>query len=94
MRVFLMTALVIFSAEAFSWSGIDKRSGTKIEIDSGNRPEKGVTIEVHDYQDGTYHDVEIKSIITKNKVLELRVYDLNTDKERIFDMVPQGRLDK
>ena len=77
-----LSVLLVIRQEALSWSGYDYAKGTFVEIESGNLVREGETIEVYDYDEGEYRDMEVEDIQGN----ELEVTDSYTGESRTFDM--------
>jgi hypothetical protein len=71
---------------SFAWDGVDSETGESVEIGKGNLVRRGLDIEVYDYSDGTYHDVEVQSIQRGFGSVDVEVYDYNTGMFRTFEM--------
>jgi len=77
----LLTA-TLSTANSLAWDGYDYNTGNYIEIGSGNLVRGGNEIEIYDYADGTYKDVEVQGMNGN----ELEVYDYDTGEYRYLDM--------
>jgi hypothetical protein len=82
LTIILSAALSLFSVNSFAWEGYDYNTGNYIEIGSGNLVRGGNEIEIYDYNDGTYKDVEVQGMSGN----ELEVYDYDTGEYRYLDM--------
>ncbi len=83
--LFLLLACPVVYA---GWDGVDESTNVPISI-STSRPDKfkrGETIEVFDYADRNYHEVEIEHIRSHGKNVKYEVYDKDTYMERVFIM--------
>ena len=85
-----MRAFIIFCAAAaacLAWDGYDWDSGHYVEIGKGNLVRSGRDIEIYDYADGKYKDVEVQSIRkTYSGKVEVEVYDPQSRKNRTLEM--------
>jgi hypothetical protein len=80
--IILSAALSLFSVNSLAWEGYDYNTSNYIEIESGNLVRGGNEIEIYDYNDGTYKDVEVQGMSGN----ELEVYDYNTGEYRYLEM--------
>lgn len=80
-------ACILVAAACFAWDGFDWEKGGYVEIEKNNLVRSGKDIEIYDYNDGKYKDVEVLSInrMYGGKV-ELEVYDYEDGKERTLEM--------
>ncbi len=80
--------LLIGQTALASWDGVDEKTNIPISM-STNRPEKfkrGETVEVFDYADRNYHEVEIEHIRSAGENVKYEVYDKDMYEERVFLM--------
>ncbi len=84
----LSLAIVLGTASlATAWDGYDWNKGSYVEIEQGNLVRTGETIEIYDYSDGRYKDVEVTDINRYgSSSVEVEVYDHETGEHRILDM--------
>ena len=78
----LGSVLSLTSSNTIAWDGYDYSTGSYIEIGSGNLVRSGNEIEIYDYGDGSYKDVEVQGMSGN----ELEVYDYETGEYRYLDM--------
>lgn len=78
----LILVLLMPANFLFAWDGYDYEKGAYIEIEKGNLVRSGEDIEIYDYSDGTYKDVEVESVDSD----EVEVYDSDTGEYRTFEM--------
>lgn len=85
MKNIILSCAVALSC--FSWDGYDYDKGSFVEIWKGNLARSGRDIEIYDYSDGKYKDVEVQSI-TKGLggKVEVEVYDYDKKEYRTFEM--------
>jgi hypothetical protein len=77
-----ISSLSLVTNSSLAWDGYDYNTGNYIEIGSGNLVRGGNEIEIYDYDDGTYKDVEVQGMNGN----ELEVYDYDTGEYRYLDM--------
>lgn len=80
--------LLVSQAALAGWSGVDEATNIDITM-STSRPEKfkrGETVEIFDYADRNYHEVEIEHIRSHGENVKYEVYDKDTYQERVFIM--------
>jgi len=82
LTIILGSALLLTSSNTIAWDGYDYNTGSYIEIGSGNLVRSGNEIEIYDYGDGSYKDVEVQGMSGN----ELEVYDYETGEYRYLDM--------
>ncbi|CUU89660.1 Uncharacterised protein [Campylobacter hyointestinalis] len=78
--------LLFIAVNSFAWSGYDYDNNTYVDIDKGNLVRSGRDIEIYDYKDGNYKDVEVQSIRNIGSSVEIEVYDYNNNEYRTFEM--------
>jgi hypothetical protein len=77
----------LFVSACLAWDGYDWDSGSYVEIGKGNLVRSGRDIEIYDYGDGRYKDVEVQSIRkTYSGKVEVEVYDPQSHKTRTLEM--------
>ena len=82
----LVVLLCLVSSPVLAWDGYDYDSGDYVEIDKGNLVRTGRDIEIYDYGDGEYHDVEVQDINRYGSRVEVEVYDYETGEYRTLEM--------
>lgn len=82
----LLVLLYLMSVIVYAWDGYDYEKGNYIEIDKGNLVRSGRDIEIYDYNDGRYKDVEVQGIERYGNSVEIEVYDYSTGEYRTFEM--------
>jgi len=87
-KLLFFITIIFFSLTGivWAWDGYDWERGTYIEIEKGNLVRKGKDIEIFDYSDNSYHNVEVESIYRYGDSVEIEVYDYDIDEYRIFEM--------
>lgn len=89
MRILIVSLFLtvgMCSGDALAWSGYDYDRGAHVEIESGNLVRPGEAIEIYDYSDGQYKDVEVHRIDGDGAGAEVEVYDYNSGEYRTLDM--------
>jgi len=86
MRKVLFVAILFSAVPAFAWDGYDYEKGSYVEIEKGNLVRSGEEIEIYDYGDGEYKNVEVESITGSGSGAEVEVYDHDTGEHRTLDM--------
>jgi hypothetical protein len=75
-----------FTKNAICWNGIDLKNNTEIEIGSGNLVRENLIITIFDWKSNKYHDVEILEMESSFNSTTLKVFDLEINQKRIFEM--------
>jgi len=86
MKTFLVLGILCCSVPCFAWDGYDYDKGSYVEIEKGNLVRPGEEIEIYDYGDGEYKNVEVESITGSGSGAEVEVYDHETGEYRTLDM--------
>lgn len=86
--VLVVVGVLVHGGQGFAWAwdGYDHERGAPVEIERGNLVRPGQDIEIYDYSDGTYKDVEVQSIHGTGSGAEVEVYDHSTGEYRTLDM--------
>tara|TARA_Y100000389_G_scaffold38141_1_gene32440 strand:- start:10083 stop:10361 length:279 start_codon:yes stop_codon:yes gene_type:complete len=71
---------------SFAWTGYEKDSTNIIDIGSGSLTRIGLIISFFDFVDNKSHDAEILSMENNGNFLEITLFDIDLQKERIFLM--------
>ena len=82
-KYLFLSVLCVFS---YAWDGYDYQSKSFVEIDEGNVVRRGKDIEICDYKDGRYKDVEVESVQRSGSTIEVEVYDYRSGKYRTLEM--------
>ena len=82
MKLLFCFISILLPLKVLAWSGYDYETGAYVDIGSGNLVRSGNEIEIYDYNDDSYHDVEVISV-SSNKV---EVYDNETGDYRTLNM--------
>lgn len=69
----------------YAWYGYDYDSEDDIEIENPASVIPGKDIEIFDYEDDTYHRVQVISIMRQAQVI-IEVYDYGNGEYRTFEM--------
>lgn len=86
MKKLAIIPFLIIPAAAGAWDGYDSESGSAVEIGKGNLVRPGQSIEVYDYGNGEYRDVEVQSIQRYGSTVDVEVYDYESGEYRTFEM--------
>lgn len=86
LKLFIASSLVLLAAPCSAWDGYDWDKGNFVEIDKGNLVRRGETIEVFDYGEGEFKDMEVLGIERTPGGVEVEVYDPEADETRTFEM--------
>lgn len=91
MRLFLILLLALsmltsLAPSVFAWDGYDYNSMSFIEIQQNQQLEAGREIEIYDYQDSKYKNVQVEHIYKVGNSIEVEVYDYQNNEYRTFDM--------
>ena len=85
-RISLLISIMLISIKAIAWDGYDYDSGSDVEIEQGNLVRPGEEIEYYDYGSGEYRYGDVESINSYGSIVEVEVYDQETDEYRTFEM--------
>lgn len=86
LKTFVAALVVLLAVPCMAWDGYDYDKGNFVEIDKGNLVRRGETIEVYDYGDGQYKDMEVRGIERGPGSVDVEVYDPEADEVRTFEM--------
>jgi len=86
MKTFLAIVFLLSAVPSFAWDGYDYEKGSYVEIEKGNLVRPGEEIEIYDYGDGEYKNVEVESITGSGSGAEVEVYDHEIGEYRTLDM--------
>lgn len=86
MKVIIALVALGFAGPATCWDGFDYEKGSMVEIGKGNLVRPGRDIEIYDYDDGEYKDVEVQSIRRSGSGVAVEVYDRESGEYRTLDM--------
>lgn len=79
-------ALFLLPAHALAWDGYDYEKGSFVEIDEGTRVRSGDLVEIYDYSDGRYKDMDVLDIDRTPSGVTLEVQDPETGERRTLEM--------
>ena len=85
-KTLLAAIIAVYSSLTLAWDGYDYEEGSYVEIESGNLVRPGKEIEIYDYGDGEYHNVEVQTINRFGNTVEVEVYDYETGEIRFLEM--------
>lgn len=86
MKTIITVVFLLLSTVAVAWDGYDSDTGESVEIGSGNLVRAGETVEIYDYEDGTYKDVDVESVTRYGSSVEVEVYDYESGEYRTLEM--------
>ena len=91
LTVILLTGLILFCPLSIhAWDGFDYDSGDYIEIENPELVAPGKDIQVYDYSDGAYHDVNVISVVRDETVI-IEIFDHDTGNYRSFEMEDESK---
>ena len=73
--VILIAFVLLFPNISNGWEGVDLDTGNDVEIERGNLVRRGNDIEIYDYGDNSYKDVEVTGIYRDNDSVIIDIYD-------------------
>lgn len=80
-------AAVVLSPACLAWDGFDWNQGTYVEIGKGELVRPGQAVEVFDYRQGQYRQMEVQQIDrSATGRTEIQVIDSQTGQPRTFEM--------
>jgi hypothetical protein len=83
--IFLLTAFLLCPMNLNAWDGYDFDNEEYIEIPDKESVNPGKDIEIYDYSDESYHDVNVISV-KRNGAVMIKVFDYDTGDYRMFEM--------
>lgn len=79
--------VVLLTSACLAWSGYDWDNDSYVDIEKGNKVRAGREIEIYDYKDGRYKDVEVQRVRDRyNGKTELEIYDPSDNSFRTLEM--------
>ncbi|OCR99229.1 hypothetical protein A9K75_07845 [Campylobacter fetus subsp. testudinum] len=79
--------IIFISINIYAWGGYDYNSGSYIEIEKGNLVRSGRDIEIYDYENKSYRQVEVQSVRSLGGgKTEVEIYDHDSGEYRILEM--------
>ena len=89
--MFIFLAVLLLSCPlVYAWDGFDYDSEDYIEVEDPKSVIPGRDIEIYDYSDGAYHDVDVISVVKSGTVI-IEVFDHNTGNYRSFEMEDESK---
>lgn len=85
-RLAIIAMLANSTAFAGGWDGYDWDKRTYIEVQRNQVVRPGRPVEVFDYREGRYRQMEVQSVDRGLGHTEIRVIDSQTGQPRIFEM--------
>ena len=86
MKLIAIMILSLFVTPVLAWSGQDADLGTAVMISDRDKAKPGNEIIYYDYNKEEYRTAEVTSVFGFNKTIQVQVYDVDTGKNRVFDM--------
>ena len=86
--IFLLIVLLLCPLNLCAWDGYDHDSEDFIEIENPALVMPGQDIEIYDYSDETYHDVNVISV-QRNGTVVIEVFGNDTGDYRTFEMIDE-----
>jgi hypothetical protein len=84
--LFAIISFFVFTSNSFAWVGHEKDSTNMIDIGVNNLTRVGLIIEIFDLNDSQSHEAEVISMEGDGNSLELVLFDIDLQKERVFLM--------
>lgn len=85
-KLFITIFAILFSNISFAWIGYEDNSTNMIDIGQGNLVREGLIIEFFDFNENKIHEAEVISREYHGNMVELTLFDMELQKERIFLM--------
>lgn len=80
-------AIILFTSVCFGWSRYDWENHSYVDIEKGNKVRSGSEIEIFDYKDSRYKNVEVLGINRGiGSSTEIEIYDHSDNSYRILEM--------
>lgn len=84
-KLYILT-FILYPFNVYGWSGYDWNNGSFIEIEKGELVKEGEDIEIFDYGEGEYKNIEVDSMDKYGNHIEIEGEDIETGEIRTFDM--------
>ncbi|MFT4718671.1 MAG: hypothetical protein ACI9IL_001008 [Rickettsiales bacterium] len=84
--LFAIISFFVFTSNSFAWMGYERDSTNIIDIGPDNLTRVGLVIEIFDLNDSQSHEAEVISMEDNGNSLELVLFDIDLQKERVFLM--------
>jgi len=81
----LMLILTIIPTLTFAWDGFDYNNAKFVDIEKGSVVREGNDIEIFDWGDGTYKDVEVQSVDSYGGTTEVEYIDPDSGETEPID---------
>ena len=76
----------LFVSAAYAWEGSYDDNGYDVEAEQENPLHEDEHIELYNYNDGEYNNVEVESISSDGSTVEIEAYDYDSDGYVIYEM--------
>jgi len=86
MKVIPVIVLSLLMTPALAWDGQDADLGTNVMISDRDNTKPGNEIIYYDYHKEEYRTAEVTSVFGFSKTVQVQVYDIDSGKNRIFEM--------
>lgn len=86
MKLIPVIILSLFVTPVLAWDGQDADLGTAVMISNRDNAQPGSEIIYYDYNKEEYRTAEVTSVFGFNKTIQVQIYDIDTGKNRTFDM--------
>ena len=86
MKVLFLLVLPLLVTPALAWDGQDAEKGTNIMISNRSSAAPGKEIVYYDYNKEEYRTAEVTSVYGFGKSIQIELYDIDTGKNRTFEM--------
>ncbi len=91
LTIIILIVLILFCPLSIhAWDDYDYDSGDYIEIENPELVAPGKDIQVYDFSDGAYHDVNVISVVRDGTVI-IEVFDHDTGDYRTFEMEDESK---
>lgn len=86
-KILFLLIVTLAPCQSLAWDGYDYEKGTEVGIEEGNLVRSGSSIEIYDYEEGEYRDVEVEDVRSAGYGrVEVDVYDYESGEYRTLEM--------
>jgi len=86
MRAVILAAAMCLAGPTLAWDGVDSDLGTAVYISTPEQVQPGNEIRYYCDDTKEFRSGEVKSVFNYGRTVQVEVYDLNTGKNRLFEM--------